>query len=230
MTMIKICGVRDGAVLAAAIAAGATHIGFVFHPKSPRNLTVDAAIAAKEDAAHAGPLPTIVALIADQDTANIEALSADLAPDIIQCHGGETPAQMLALRAQLPPAVRLWKALGVHTIDDLRIAPAFGPAVDALVLDARAPAGAAYGGGHGHAFDWSVLGEGVAAGHLGAIPWVLAGGLTPENVEAAIAQIAHLPGFAGVDVSSGVESAPGQKDPAAIAAFIRRARRAMHGA
>ncbi|MEL6379688.1 MAG: phosphoribosylanthranilate isomerase [Pseudomonadota bacterium] len=229
MAIIKICGVGDRAALTAAVSAGATHVGFVFHPKSPRHLQLDEAQAlrAEIDVSAVHARPQIVALVADKSADALAKLADAVRPDSIQCHGQETPHDLTVLRAALPAHTELWKAFGVTNANDLAESKTFGEVADTLVLDARPPADAAYGGGHGRTFDWSVLAQAAEAGHLGAVPWVLAGGLTPETVAGAVARVGALPGFAGVDVSSGVESAPGQKDPVAIHAFIRAARRAM---
>lgn len=186
-------------------------VGFVFFAKSPRHVSIgEAAQLAAAPRGRAG----IVALTVDADDAIIDAISAGLAPDRLQLHGRETPERVAAVRARTGRPVM--KAVGVSSRADVEAAAArYGSIADCLLFDAKPPLGAALPGGNGVAFDWTVL-----AGLDLPIPFMLSGGLTPDTVADAI-RITRAP---GVDVSSGVESAPGVKDEALIAAFVAAAR------
>lgn len=210
--LVKICGLTTPATVAAALDGGADMLGFVFFPKSPRHIDAQAAAAL---AAPARGRATIVALTVDADDAALDAICATLAPDLLQLHGGETPQRCAAIRAARARPVM--KALGVGARDDLSAIPAYAAVCDRLLIDAKPPKEARRPGGNGVAFDWRLL-DGFAPG----APWMLSGGLTPENVAQAL-RLTHAP---GVDVSSGVESAPGVKDAGKIAAFLREARTA----
>jgi phosphoribosylanthranilate isomerase len=205
---VKICGLNDDAAVAAA--ADADFAGFVFFPRSPRHVGLDQA------AALAAALPARVRRVAvtvDADDAALDAIVATLAPDFVQLHGRETPARAAAIRARFGRGAI--KALAIADRADLDAATAYAGAVDWLLFDAKPPARAdALPGGNAVSFDWTML-----AGRRFALPWFLSGGLDAGNVAAAIA----ASGAAAVDVSSGVESAPGRKDPARIAAFLRAA-------
>lgn len=209
-TIVKICGLKTAESLAAALDAGADMVGFVFFGPSPRNVSLS-------EAAALGRLVNgrakKVALTVDADDALIDAISRALAPDILQLHGKETPERAAALSART--GKQIMKALGVSDRADLEAASAFETACDWLLLDAKPPKDATRPGGNGQAFDWSIL-DGFAP----AKPWLLSGGLNAGNVADALART-HAP---GVDVSSGVESAPGVKDTAAIRAFVKAAR------
>jgi phosphoribosylanthranilate isomerase len=206
---IKICGVTTPDALDAAVAARADHVGFVFFPPSPRNLAPrDAAPLA----ARAADRIARVGLFVDADDAAIaEAVSAARL-DALQLHGKETPARAAELRARF--GLPVWKAVAVASAADVERAAAWVGAVDLVLFDAKTPKGT-LPGGMGLAFDWSLL-----AGWKNRAPWGLAGGLNPANVAEAVSRT----GAPLVDTSSGVESAPGIKDPALIAAFCRAAR------
>jgi phosphoribosylanthranilate isomerase len=206
---VKICGINDAAAMAAAAEAGADLVGFVFFPPSPR------AVTPAQAAAIARPGPAKVGLFVDPDDALIEAVLAALPLDVIQLHGEEMPARCAAVRARFDLPVM--KALGIAARADLAQLDDYAPVVDRFLLDAKAPPGAPLPGGNAAPFDWT-----LTAGRTIPRPWLLAGGLTPENVGSAIA----VSGAPGVDVSSGVERARGVKDPARIAAFVSAARRA----
>jgi len=207
--LVKICGLSTRASLAAAIEAGADMVGFVFFPKSPRHVTLEKASALAERArGRAG----IVALTVDADDATLADIVGVLGPDLLQLHGRETPRRVAHLRAKF--GVPLMKAIGVVRREDLAAVEAYA-GVDRLLLDAKPPIDAALPGGNGIPFDWRML-EGFEAG----APIMLSGGLDPANVGEAIRTTRP----AGVDVSSGVESAPGLKDEAKITAFISAAR------
>ena len=209
---IKICGLSTPETLEAALAAGADMIGLNFHPRSPRFVSLERAV---ELAAVARGRSEIVALVVDWDERRAAELAQALRPDWLQLHGRETPEQTAALRraAGLP----VIKALGIAGAADLAAAAAYRDAADRLLLDAKPPKDAAYPGGHGRPFDWSLLAD-LDPG----FPFMLSGGLDPANVAEAI----RVTRPAGIDVSSGVESAPGVKDPARIAEFITAARKA----
>ncbi|GLK83253.1 phosphoribosylanthranilate isomerase [Ancylobacter defluvii] len=211
---IKICGLKTPETLDAALAAGADMVGAVFFAPSPRHL--DLATAAQLGARARGKAQ-IVALSVDADDAALADIIAALAPDALQLHGSETPERVAAVKARFGRPV--WKAIGIAGPEDLAKLPAYAAVADRLLLDAKAPKGAALPGGNGVPFDWNLL-----AGLDLAKPFMLSGGLTPENVGQALA----ITRARAVDVSSGVESAPGVKDPARIAAFVRHAREAAH--
>jgi len=210
MTAVKICGINDPAGFDAAVAAGADFLGFVFYPPSPRAVSPTAAAALS--ARHPGG-PARVGLFVDPTDAEIAAVLAALPLDVIQLHGAEDPARCAAIRSRFGRPVM--KALGIATAADMRGLAAFSAAVDRFLLDAKPPPGATLPGGNAASFDW-----GLVAGQPIPRPWLLAGGLTPDNVAAAIKHA----GAPGVDVSSGVERARGVKDPALIAAFVAAAR------
>ena len=210
MTEVKICGINDAEGFDATVAAGADFLGFVFFPPSPRAVSPSAAAALS--ARHAGG-PARVGLFVDPTDALIAAVLAALPLDYIQLHGSEDPTRCAAIRARFGRPVM--KALGIGAPGDLVALARFAPAVDRFLLDAKPPPGAALPGGNAAAFDW-----GLIAGQTIPRPWLLAGGLTPGNVQAAI----HQAGAPGVDVSSGVERARGIKDPSLIAAFVAAAR------
>jgi phosphoribosylanthranilate isomerase len=212
VTLVKICGVNDAAGFDAAVAAGADLLGFVFYPPSPRAVT-PAQAAALSVRASGGPLR--VGLFVDPEDALIESVLAALPLDLIQLHGEETPARAAAIRARFGRPVM--KALGVAEPADLARLTDYAPAVDRFLLDAKPPPGASLPGGNAARFDWSLL-----AGQAIPRPWLLAGGLTPENLAEAVRQT----GAPGVDVSSGVEKARGVKDPDKVAAFVAAARAA----
>jgi phosphoribosylanthranilate isomerase len=215
---VKICGLGTEATLDAAIEAGADYVGLVFCARSPRN--VDLATAGSlARRAHERSRAKVVALVVDADDALLDAILRDVAPDVLQLHGHESAERVAAIRARF--GLPLWKAVPVATAADVGAGLAFmdeGRLADLVLFDARPPpCPAALPGGNGLAFDWRIL-TGIAARH----PFVLAGGLTPDNVAAAV----ELVRPAVVDVSSGVESAPGVKDPALIRRFIRAAKAA----
>ena len=216
--VVKICGVRDAAAVNAAAMAGASHLGFVFYPKSPRFLNVHEAVALR---ANSSKETRIVALVVDLEPSAVTALVESLKPDAVQFHGDESPERLLALKDEFCGELEIWKALGMAAPADLDAADRFHGVVDRLLFDARPPRGAERPGGHGDAFDWNIL-----RGYDGATPWILAGGLTPENVAEAIDIASTIPRFCGVDVSSGVERASGVKDREKIARFVRNAHHA----
>lgn len=212
-TDVKICGLKCPATMTAALEAGADYVGLVFFPPSPRSLDIDAA---RPLADLARGRAKIVVLTVDPDDALVDALAEELQPDIIQLHGSETPARAAEIKRRAGCGVM--KAVKVATADDAQVAfeyaaPA-GPC-DLILFDAKAPKDAILPGGNGLTFDWRAL-DGIS-GHL---DYMLSGGLTPDNVAAAI----RLTGAGAVDVSSGVERAPGEKDAARISAFLAAAK------
>ena len=208
--LVKICGLSTEETLAATLDAGAERVGFVFFPRSPRHLSLArAAVLARRARGRAA----IVALTVDAADAMLDAIVEAVGPDMVQLHGRETPDRVAALRSRLGrPMV---KALGISAAADLDAARTYAAVADEVLLDAKPPAGAALPGGNGVAFDWHLL----AALDL-PVPFMLSGGLGPRNVGEAL-RVTRAP---AVDVSSGVESAPGVKDPDLIVAFIRAAR------
>ncbi|EBA07381.1 phosphoribosylanthranilate isomerase [Sagittula stellata] len=206
---VKICGLKTPGDVEAAVAAGAAYCGFVFFPKSPRNIP----IATARDLAVTAPSGLAkVALVVDADDALLRQILAEVPLDMLQLHGRETPERVTEIRARF--GLPVMKAVGVATEDDLPKLGLYAQVADQLLIDAKPPKDAALPGGNGLAFDWRLI-----AGRRWPKPWMLAGGLTPENVDRAVA----MTGAAQIDVSSGVESAPGVKDPARIAAFVRAA-------
>ena len=208
--LVKICGLSTPETLDAALAAGADQIGLVFFPKSPRHVSLDGARAL---AAQARGRAEIVALTVDAKDAELDIIVEAIRPDWLQLHGRETPERVAAVKAR--SGAHVMKAVGVAATADLAEAAIYAGTADRLLLDAKPPKGAVLPGGNGVAFDWSIL-------HGFAEPFMLSGGLSPENVADAI-RIARP---AAVDVSSAVETAPGRKDPHLIAAFIAAAREA----
>lgn len=206
---VKICGLRTAADVAAVAAAGAAYAGFVFFPKSPRHLTLETA----RDLALGAPEGLCkVALTVDADDAALDAIVEAVPLDMLQLHGRESPERVAEVKARY--GLPVMKAMGVADEGDLAGLMEMSLAADQLLIDAKPPKGADLPGGNGLAFDWRLL-----VGRKWLKPWMLAGGLTPEIV----AQAVRLTGARQVDVSSGVESAPGVKDPAKIAAFVQAA-------
>lgn len=207
--LVKICGLSTPEAIDAAVRHGASHVGFVFFPPSPRNLGFDQAAAlAQRVPAHV----RIVGVFVDPEPALVERATGAGRLAAIQLHR-TTPAKAAHLRRT--SLAETWAAIAIKTRADLDAAPMFAEAADRLVYDARTPEGAALPGGMGLRFDWALL-DGVRH----PLPWALSGGLDPDNVAEAIRRT----GAPMVDVSSGVESAPGVKDVDKIAAFLQAAR------
>jgi phosphoribosylanthranilate isomerase len=206
---VKICGINSAAAADAVLRAGADFGGLVFFAKSPRNLNMAAGVALAERMR--GRL-RFAALVVDADDEILGRIAKDIKPDFFQLHGGETPARAaeILVRFHIP----LIKALPVAEPGDLARAAAYDMA-EMILFDAPVSASASRPGGHGVAFDWRMLQD----QKIGK-PWLLAGGLNPENVGRAIA----VSGAKLVDVSSGVESAPGVKSESLIADFVTAAR------
>lgn len=203
----KICGISTVEAAKAAVAGGAAYVGLNFFARSPRYVS-------PARAAELAPLMPVtkVGLFVDAEDDLIDA--ALPAIDMLQLHGTETPARIAALKARTGKPVM--RAVPIAEASDVVVAQGFEHVADMLLLDAKPLPGASRPGGHGVSFDWTLL-----QGRTWSKPWMLAGGLTPENVAAAVAAT----GARIVDVSSGVESAPGMKDPARIAAFLDAVRR-----
>ena len=211
--VVKICGLSTALTLDAALDAGADMVGFVFFPKSPRHIDFATARALGQQV---GGRAKVVALSVDADDETLQRIVDALSPDLMQLHGGETPARVKRIGELC--ALPTMKAIGVAARADLAQAQAYESVTDYLLIDAKPPKDATLPGGNGRPFEWSLTRE-----FHGVRPWLLSGGLDPENVAAAIA----LSGAQGVDVSSGVESAPGVKDERKIRAFVAAARRAF---
>ncbi len=211
---VKICGLSNVATLEAALDAGADMVGFVFFTASPRHVglgkAAELAQAAKKRALK-------VALTVDADDATLENIVEALRPDIFQLHGQETVARVRDIKQKF--GLQVMKAIPVETASDLAPLPGFAAAADRILFDARAPKGATRPGGLGVPFNWHLL-ENIKL----EIAFMVSGGLTASNVAEAI----RVTGAGGVDVSSGVESAPGVKDVEMIREFIRAAREAEH--
>jgi phosphoribosylanthranilate isomerase len=207
---VKICGLRTPADVTAVARAGAAYAGFVFFAKSPRNVTLPEARLA---ALAAPPGLAKVALTVDADDATLDAIVETVPLDMLQLHGHESPDRVAAVRARY--GLPVMKAIGLAEEGDLPAIFEFSTVADQILIDAKPPRGAELPGGNGLAFDWRLL-----AGRRWLRPWMLAGGLTPQNVAEAV----RLTGARQVDVSSGAESAPGVKDAARIAAFVAAAR------
>lgn len=219
--LVKICGVRDADTAIAAARAGADFLGFVFFRKSPRFVTPERAEEIILDLKQASfdegfAMPRIVGLFVDAGEKEL----AEAAPLLshFQFHGHESAERCRELGAEF--GVEVIKAIPVTGADDAAAASAFEEAADIILFDAKPPPGAARPGGHGVSFDWSALDA-----YKGETPFLIAGGLTPENVAKAISDKTGHGAFLGVDVSSGVETSPGAKDVDLINAFIAAAKK-----
>lgn len=208
---VKICGISTPEAMTAAVEGGAAFVGLVFYPPSPRAVTPE----------QAAPLAALVpeevvrtGLLVDADDATIEAILKTVPLDLLQLHGNETPERAAEIKARF--GVRVMKVLKLREKGDLAAAEPFFGVADCLLFDAKPPAEMknALPGGNALAFDWSIL-----AGKAFPLPWFLAGGLTPENLAEAV----RVTGAPGIDTSSGVEDAPGQKNPEKIRAFLAAA-------
>ncbi len=208
--IVKICGLSTPETLDVALDAGADMVGFVFFAPSPRNIAWDVA---RGLGARVRGRAKKVALSVDADDALLEGVVEALQPDLLQLHGKETPARVTALRRRF--GLPVMKAIPVETKGDLAAIATYANVADRLLFDARPPRQATRPGGLGKAFDWHLL-ENLDPG----MPFMLSGGLDAGNVGEAL-RITRAP---GVDVSSGVERAPGAKDPEKIRAFVRAAR------
>lgn len=206
---VKICGMRSIADVDAVVSAGAAYAGFNFFPKSPRFLTP---LQARDVALAAPPGLAKVALTVDADDAWLDEIVEAVPLDMLQLHGHESPARVAELRARY--GLPVMKVLGVADEGDLANLVEYSLVADQLMIDAKPPKGAKLPGGNGITFDWRLL-----VGRKWLKPWMLAGGLTPQNVAEAI----RLTGARQVDVASGVEAAPGVKDAKMISDFVKAA-------
>jgi phosphoribosylanthranilate isomerase len=213
---IKICGLKTPEAIAAALAGGASHVGFIFFPKSPRNVSAEDAARLRQAALGRAKA---VAVTVDADDASLDAIVAAMKPDMLQLHGSETPQRVAAVKARY--GLPVMKAISIREAADVaRISPYRGIA-DRFLLDAKPPEGAELPGGNGIPFDWRLL-----AALDADIDYMLSGGLDAGNIGEAL-RLTRAP---GIDVSSGVETAPGVKDAGLIAAFfaaVRQAEEAM---
>ena len=210
MVQVKICGLKTTNAVDAAVTAGADLVGFVFFKKSPRHVTpaIAGGLAARV------PVGVLkVGLTVDATDDELAAITGNGAVDILQLHGAETPERVAEVRRKF--GLPVMKALPIAAPDDVTAARAYEGVADRLLFDAKPPKDADRPGGNALAFDWGLL-----AGTRWNLPWLLAGGLTPDNVQAAI----RVSGAPGVDVSSGVETVPGNKDAGLIDAFIKAAK------
>ncbi len=208
---VKICGITDEAGLHAAIEGGARYVGFVFHPPSPRALSAEAA---RKLAALVPASVTAVGLFVDPDERELHALLKTVPLGMIQLHGKESPTRVMSVRAIT--GLPVMKAIGIAAESDLAQIAAYESVADRLLFDAKPSAEAKSPGGNAESFNWALM-----KGHVFKKPWMLAGGLTAQNLAEAITQS----GTRAVDVSSGVEDRPGHKDPAKIAEFLAEAGR-----
>ncbi len=206
---VKICGLSTPESISVAVNAGAAYVGLVFFAKSPRNLSIP----------QAGKLALTVpkgickvALTVNASDAELEAILAEVPIDMLQLHGSESPERVEEVKTRF--GLPVMKAVGVGDQKDLAAIAEYARVSDQLLIDAKPPKDAALPGGNGLAFDWRLI-----ADRKWTVPWMLAGGLAPENVAEAV----RLTGADQLDVSSGVEHAPGQKDNAKIAGFIKAA-------
>jgi phosphoribosylanthranilate isomerase len=207
---VKICGVRTREIVDTSIDAGADYVGLVFFPRSPRYVAPEAVRPLAELAF--GRIDTVAVLV-DPDDALIDEIVATVRPGLLQLHGSETPKRVAAVKAR--SGLRVIKAFGVATADDVEKAAAYRDIADMILFDAKAPARSNLPGGRGLAFEWRALG-----GPSVERPFALSGGLDPDNVWEALT----VTGASMVDVSSGVERAPGEKDPDLVRRFIQAAK------
>lgn len=210
---VKICGLRQPEHVELAGRLGAAYVGFVFFPKSPRNVSV----AEARELAWAAPVGLAkVALVVNADDATLDAINDNVAIDMWQLHGSESPERVAEVKARY--GLPVMKAVGIATADDVPQIDAYAGVADQLLIDAKAPKGADLPGGNGLSFDWRLVNR-----KYWPRPWMLAGGLTAENVAEAV----QMTGARQLDLSSGVESAPGVKDTSMIQAFMKAVQNAL---
>lgn len=212
---IKICGLKTDAAVDAALAGGASHVGFIFFDKSPRHVSLDEAARLR---ARAKDKAKAVAVTVDADDAMLDAIVSAMSPDMLQLHGKETPARVAEVKARYDLPVM--KAFSVRDAADLDAVAPYRGIADRFLFDAKPPKGSDLPGGNGVSFDWLLL----AALDPG-LDYMLSGGLNAGNIADAL-RLANPP---GIDISSGVESAPGVKDPALIAEFVQAVETARAG-
>lgn len=212
MTAVKICGITTPETLTAAIEGGASYVGLVFYPPSPRYAAPDLAAYL---ASYVPDAVKKVGLFVEPDDKTLEDILRQVPLDMIQLHGHESPDRVLYIKERF--GLPVMKALPVRTKADLAAVPDYTNVADWLLFDAKAPPGATLPGGNGLPFDWILL-----EGFQSQTPWMLAGGLTPDNVAEALRRLSPD----AVDVSSGVETAPGAKSPEMIEKFIEAVKKA----
>ena len=209
---IKLCGLSTPTAIAAAVAGGATHLGFIFFPKSPRNVSARRAgeLAVGRGSARA------VAVTVNASDEHLAEIVETMQPDILQLHGGESSPRVAEVKARF--GLPVWKALAVRDASDLARAADYRGVADALLFDAKPPKGADLPGGNGVTFDWSLL-----DGFTADCPVLLSGGIGLDNLDEALAVVKNPSNaITGLDLSSGLESAPGVKDIAKIETFLQR--------
>jgi phosphoribosylanthranilate isomerase len=207
---VKICGLATVDDVRACADAGANYMGLVFFEKSPRNITISAA----RELALAAPLGLAkVALVVNPSDTELDAITGTVPLDMLQLHGKETPERVAEVKARY--GLPVMKAVGIADGDDLSKLESYFGVADQILVDAKPPKGGELPGGNGLSFDWRLI-----AGRRWSCPWMLAGGLTPENVVEAV----KMTGAPQVDVSSGVEDAPGQKNAQLIQKFVQSSR------
>ena len=207
---VKICGLATVDDVRACADAGANYMGLVFFEKSPRNITIPAA----RELALVAPLGLAkVALVVNPSDAELDAITASVPLDMVQLHGRETPERVAEVKARY--GLPVMKAVGIADGDDLLKLESYFGVADQILVDAKPPKGGELPGGNGLSFDWRLI-----AGRRWPCPWMLAGGLIPENVAEAV----KMTGAKQVDVSSGVEDAPGQKNAELIQKFVQSSR------
>ncbi|MBN9250701.1 MAG: phosphoribosylanthranilate isomerase [Mesorhizobium sp.] len=209
---IKICGLKTDTALVAALSGGATHVGFIFFPKSPRNITPSEAGRLRK---LAGGKAKAVAVTVDADNEFLDTIVTEMQPDMLQLHGSETPERLAELKVRY--GLPVMKALSVREPADLAAIAPYRGVADRLLFDAKPPKGSELPGGNGVSFDWTILARLDAD-----VDYMLSGGLNAANIGEAI-RLANPP---GLDISSGVESAPGIKDTALIEQFFKAVRAA----
>ncbi|MBY4893371.1 phosphoribosylanthranilate isomerase [Rhodobacteraceae bacterium N5(2021)] len=208
---IKYCGLSRPQDVVAAAEAGARYVGFVFFPKSPRNVTVAQARALALEV----PLGIAkVALVVNADDATLDEIVENVPLDMLQLHGSESPARVAEIRARY--GLPVMKAIGVAEAADLAAIDTYAEVADQLLIDTKKPKDADRPGGNGLSFDWGLL----AGRKYWTVPWMLAGGLTQDNVAEAV----RITGAKQVDLSSAIESAPGVKDAGLMHAFAQAVR------
>lgn len=207
---VKLCGLTKPADIPAAVDAGAAYVGFVFFPKSPRYVSLEAA---REMALLVPPGIAKVALVVDADDDMLDALTATVPLDMLQLHGHETPDRVSQIKARY--GLPVMKAIGIADASDLRAIEDYSKVADQILLDTKPPKGATRPGGNAVTFDWSLI-----AGRDWSVPWMLAGGLTVDNVAEAL----RITGAKQLDLSSAIESAPGVKDHDKMRAFVAAAK------
>lgn len=207
-TTVKICGMKTEETIEAALASGASLIGFIFFEKSPRNVTPEEAGRLRRGI---GDRASVVAVTVNADDAVLDRIVDEVNPDYLQLHGGETPDRVRQVRARY--GLPVIKVFSIRDAADIEAIRAWRGVADRFLLDAKAPAGSELPGGNGVSFDWSLL-----RALDGDVDYMLSGGLNAGNVSAAL----EITGATAIDVSSGVESAPGVKDSGLISRFFEK--------